>query len=434
MAIAVFSFTLLFMLSKCHKAGPLATSLKKDSTIVTGNIFLDALAAGKADQYFLTRLQNSYGPINWPYYLVGTTAGQLTYLVPICTPEKDSVVALLAIEYGAFAKYRVYDRPPLPSNNPAISQETLRRNFAFFQAWINDSPQFGGYHFKFPQRSPAASLPLSADFLSPANQQARIIPLEICYQWITCTGDGKGNCIGNIYVHTECVSGTGWIDDNFWPGQTKITGIGGGGAGIGGGSGPTSTATPSIVVSPPDNLIKDLAIYLRCFDRSQPGTITLYVNQPLAGSDNPFTLTGKMGHVFIGLEQDIAGVFVRRMLGFHPAQKVYPTSQTTAPSALAADAGLPYDVALSIPADAEQFGNALAIIEHYRSTYDLEQYNCTDFALDVMEAAGRQLPRTTAWWLVGRGRNPASLGEDLRKEPDVNTTKGHAPQNTFFCQ
>ena len=46
--------------------------------------------------------------------------------------------------------------------------------------------------------------------------------------------------------------------------------------------------------------------------------------------------------------------------------------------------------------------------------YHLDDYNCTDFAIQVVNSIGLNVPTTSGTWSNGGGRNPGDLGEDLR--------------------
>ncbi len=76
--------------------------------------------------------------------------------------------------------------------------------------------------------------------------------------------------------------------------------------------------------------------------------------------------------------------------------------------------------------------------ENYESEYDLDNYNCTDFALDLGLEADMVLPDTKGFWDGGGGSNPGSLGQDIRNLTSnsnmiVNTSGGNAPINTGSC-
>ena len=52
-------------------------------------------------------------------------------------------------------------------------------------------------------------------------------------------------------------------------------------------------------------------------------------------------------------------------------------------------------------------------------TYDLNTYNCTDFAIESLNLIGLGVPDPVNWWWCSDGShsNPGSLGEALRDLP-----------------
>lgn len=81
--------------------------------------------------------------------------------------------------------------------------------------------------------------------------------------------------------------------------------------------------------------------------------------------------------------------------------------------------------------------NLLSYIKNYDKTYDLNEYNCTDFGIGVFNAAGYSLPKTTGSWGVGSGRNPGDLGQDIRSLNNsnfqINKNGGTTPLNKGNC-
>lgn len=61
--------------------------------------------------------------------------------------------------------------------------------------------------------------------------------------------------------------------------------------------------------------------------------------------------------------------------------------------------------------------------------YNMYTYNCTDWALDVAEAAGiTYAPSGERWWHLGLA-TPATLGSQLSTKPD-NSERSNKPMNT----
>ncbi|NNF21305.1 MAG: hypothetical protein HKN67_05140 [Saprospiraceae bacterium] len=65
--------------------------------------------------------------------------------------------------------------------------------------------------------------------------------------------------------------------------------------------------------------------------------------------------------------------------------------------------------------------------------YNLNSFNCTDYAIGVANAIGLGIPDTDKDWYVGSGSNPGSLGEDLRDYSggdSSNTSGGSSPNSS----
>lgn len=72
----------------------------------------------------------------------------------------------------------------------------------------------------------------------------------------------------------------------------------------------------------------------------------------------------------------------------------------------------------------------------------MNNYNCSDFGIEVAEKSGLNLPNTTSIYekpfFKFEGRNPADLGEDIRnmnlpQGASRNTSGGNAPSKKGGC-
>ncbi|WP_029272905.1 hypothetical protein [Flavobacterium sp. KJJ] len=81
-------------------------------------------------------------------------------------------------------------------------------------------------------------------------------------------------------------------------------------------------------------------------------------------------------------------------------------------------------------------------INDYSKTYDLNNYNCSDFGIMVAQRASLYLPKTSGSYdnfiVKFKGRNPSDLGQDIRNMSTPNgatkiTTKGNAPKKKGNC-
>lgn len=80
----------------------------------------------------------------------------------------------------------------------------------------------------------------------------------------------------------------------------------------------------------------------------------------------------------------------------------------------------------------------LDCVKDYPTTYNLNDYNCTDYALNVIKKGGFSLPDNSGTWPGGGGFNPGNLGQDLRDQSNgsnvsVVKTSGTAISNQGNC-
>lgn len=428
--ITVFSLMMLSLLYSCKKevvAGqPIKEKVQYDDAAV--NLAIDKINANAGGLAYFNRVTGEMGAARWNKSMTGNRGETLICLVPLARDSEREVSGFLALEADSVLRFKVF-RADRPETGDLVLGAGHTSNLvnAFNYSLFGTQPKDGGSRIQESPKKVTQRLGGSGG----NGKLSTIFTVTNCYEWTSCTGNGRGDCIGNIYVHRECMSSTIWTDDCDYTSADE--GGGGGGFGDSGGAGSAGGDTcVTNFVEPPKNKIEDLLKYLSCFDQGKGGTLILYVDQPQPGSDNPFTLLGLMGHVFIGLEQTVNGATIRRTMGFAANERVTPL-RTTAPSTLGDDSGRGYDVKLSIELNSTQFSNAILQALLHQPVYDLENYNCTDFALDVAQAAGTILPRTKIYWYTGSGRSPGTLGQDLRALPGVDTQKGKAPDNAVLC-
>lgn len=159
------------------------------------------------------------------------------------------------------------------------------------------------------------------------------------------------------------------------------------------------------------------------------------VDQPGAGGDrdtfegNGITTDVDPGHTFIRLvKRNADGTVVDRTLGFYPAGAVnnpLKKGSSEADGRLVDDTGKHHEVMESRTIDEAAFKAGLEYIDaNHEARYNLDDYNCTDFAIGFFAAAGQPLPDTKGYWLGGGGSNPGDLGEDIRALQDQRREPG----------
>jgi hypothetical protein len=198
------------------------------------------------------------------------------------------------------------------------------------------------------------------------------------------------------------------------------------------------------LVRPPTTVseITDINDYLKCFDKTQPASFTLYVDQPTANSNTPWSgnpLSPDVGHTFISIKQG----GTRRLIGFYPGVEVDLSAPATA-GVFHDNSAHEYDVSISLVINPLQLNNLLSFIKtKSTATYNLNSYNCTDFGMGAAALAGLSLPSAYGTWGApgvgtGAGDNPGQLGQNIRALPTPtgavkSTSSGTALSNTGTC-
>jgi hypothetical protein len=218
--------------------------------------------------------------------------------------------------------------------------------------------------------------------------------------------------------------------------------------------GPTLISNTFSVTSG-DNIIGNINDYLKCFDNI-PGNdhtyqVKLCVIQPNPGKRDPWSFSDSnrkkatqnpvfVGHTYLILTAITPNKTTVRNVGFYPTETVHPYSPISQ-GILNNDQAHEYDVALTITMTNSQFFNALNYLPKGNMrgfNYNLNNNNCSTFAVDALAAAQIVIPRTIGTWTNGKGMNPGDLGEDLKgmtlsSNMKLQTTFSHHP-NIGDCQ
>lgn len=150
-------------------------------------------------------------------------------------------------------------------------------------------------------------------------------------------------------------------------------------------------------------------------------SVTIYVEQPVEGQPKPYRkILGvgvNPGHTFITVSQSIGGQTYRRTIGYYPQGDVEPSDPESL-GVVKDNNGLEYHVSVTFPLNSTQFTNLIQLVDHDINNtidYDLNEYNCTDWAMDMVNSTGViTLPECFDTWPGGGGSNPGTLGEYLR--------------------
>ncbi|RKE90999.1 hypothetical protein [Ichthyenterobacterium magnum] len=191
-----------------------------------------------------------------------------------------------------------------------------------------------------------------------------------------------------------------------------------------------------LVVIRPDLPIIDVQDFLECFDVTQDAVLTIYVEEPNPGSGQTHQ-GGFVGHTFISISQGVN----TSTYGYYPDEtNIYPVINESSIAVLGDDGnGLEhFSASISTTITANQLEQIINHSINHTATYNLNTYNCTDFAIDAGNLGGLNLPASNGVWLGGNGSNPGTLGMYIRSATTtnntiINTNGGTAPATNKGC-
>lgn len=260
---------------------------------------------------------------------------------------------------------------------------------------------------------------------------AKVCPVDaIVIKTTTLVWENGGSApIGkDLYVRPDVCIDCGLCVDSC-PNGAIFSDAGGGGTGVvdndSGGN------YSSIVVLGPRIRINNINDFLKCLNLNSPATLTIYSEQPVPNSADAYTFTfngPEVGHSFISIKQ---GEHIK-VIGFYPATSVLPNQPSTN-GAYGNDESYNYNVSHTININPQQLSNIVSYITQKEGArYDLNTYNCTDFAIDIGNLAGLNIPDCYgSWFPYGGGSNPGALGQYLRGISNSNqSSNSRAPRST----
>lgn len=180
----------------------------------------------------------------------------------------------------------------------------------------------------------------------------------------------------------------------------------------------------SVFTSLDGSTISNVNDYFKCLDPYSSATITVYVDQPTANTDNLWHNTGNsiasVGDVFIEIQQ---GSYTR-VFGFYPSTPVNENSTQSATGVLLDKSNKSYDVALTFGVSNTQFSKILDFVKHSLSVFPNYHFfynNNVDYAVNILLLGELPIKRPTAYWPnIGTISSAGLLGE-LLKETSVNS-------------
>jgi hypothetical protein len=143
----------------------------------------------------------------------------------------------------------------------------------------------------------------------------------------------------------------------------------------------------------------ELNQYLKCFnnipDAGATCSIEIFADIPVDSDPNKLLNweTGSPGHTFLRITKSNGGQYVSQNIGFYP-ESGWKASLTNAPVAgkFVDNAGHEFNASLRMNISPTQLQAALFEMQRLARNrqYDIDEYNCSDFALDVFNAARSQ--------------------------------------------
>ena len=215
-----------------------------------------------------------------------------------------------------------------------------------------------------------------------------------------------------------------WLFDQDSEFEDSYFQAGGGGGsnesplGGGGGRSGQDNVTVAPTFTPPNNPIKDIKSEVKCFSNNASSTysISVNINEPEPGTRTVFVpfLSFQVGHTFLTLEQHNAdGSAIIRNIGFYPKNSAKPGDPLDA-ATFGEDSNTPFDISLKIQVSGSDFNTVIHNLENQTLVYDLNNFNCTNSAMNALESININLPSTKANSALFSGNDPGDLGEDIR--------------------
>lgn len=223
--------------------------------------------------------------------------------------------------------------------------------------------------------------------------------------------------IGNYEVYVLETCSSTYIPDYYGSGGSSGdigSFIGAGGGDGGGATGITPAPIPELFILGQDQAPIDIKKFVKCFGSTHnlddSYKFTVYVDQPINGS-TASSYGGNVGHTFIGVtKSNNTGTFTQ-YIGFYPENQLLGALPLG--HAFKDNGSTDYDVSISFNIPYADFESLLTALNNYNQDYNVWNHNCTDYALEMANAAGVYVPNSHGNTFISR--TPGQLGEDLRQ-------------------
>lgn len=165
-----------------------------------------------------------------------------------------------------------------------------------------------------------------------------------------------------------------------------------GGGSTGGGSGSSATVQLMTFTTPPG---VDVKKFFKCFtnvpDAGATYTLTLHADLPVNSSPNTLVSAASLspGHAFLTFTKSNGSTSVTQVIGFYPISGTRSVFNQPVASQTVNDGGHEYNASVTINVSQADFTAAQNLATTYStgSQYDLNDFNCSNYALNVFNSA-----------------------------------------------
>jgi hypothetical protein len=271
----------------------------------------------------------------------------------------------------------------------------------------------------------------------PADAGGTVLPECIVVGYVS---PSTGVLSYSTYVNLLSLLGSGSGGGSSSSGGTGASSSGGGDAGDAGVSGMYSNAyvpfsgsgsvqmAQMIRIDSEDGSEEapiDLAAYIKCFgaipdNESTTYTVTIMADIPVDNNPNDLFNYSSMspGHAFIAFSKQNGAQIITQNIGFYPNGS-FKDFKSCAPvaSKFSDNQYHEFNASLKMPVSGSKFQDALNVLVGLKDKqYDIDQYNCTDLALQVFNSA----------------RSGTSLTIPQYHIPGSPMSKSNTPQGLYF--
>jgi len=206
---------------------------------------------------------------------------------------------------------------------------------------------------------------------------------------------------------------------------------------IGGGSSPGLQTSADITINFESSSYSpgiDVSSYLKCFstlpDAGAYCSVTIYCDLPV--NDDPSIIfnwyTGATGHVFLQLTKTNIDKTITQYLGFQPQKPLQSmTASLPVASKIVDNGGHKWNAALTMPISADQLNSIITKIIFLSSimSYSITEYNCVDFALQVINTVRGVNPLVIPGYQIpGQPASLSNTPEGLYRLLDAMKARG----------